>query len=336
MTRLVLIANENAGRNRSRPEVIRDLTRDIGATALEAGDLPSLRQATREAAAMGPEILAVNGGDGTVHGVLTELMRLDSPLPDLAIVPGGTTNMTANDLNANAPLESSLRRLGELSQLPPERRSRVGRPLLKVSGAGDGPQFGFFLGAGVVLDGMDHFRTKVGSHGLRGELAAGISLLRGLLGMAWGDDAWAAGRSAAFALDGEARSHERQVLLVATSLERLFLGMRPWWGESQGAIHLTSVRRRPKAVLRRAPALLSGRRHRKMSRSEGYFSSNVDAFDLYPDNGFALDGEVFRVDSGKSVRVEATASIPFLSLGTSAARSPVSTGSGGIPGSAAN
>jgi len=319
MTRLVLIANENAGRNRSRPEVIRDLTRDIGATALEAGDLPSLRQATRDAVAMGPEILAVNGGDGTIHGVLTELMRMELPLPDLAMIPGGTTNMTANDLNANAPLESSLRRLGELSQLAPERRSRIGRPLLKVSGAGDGAQFGFFLGAGVVLDGMDHFRRKIGSHGLRGELAAGISLLRGLFGMARGDDAWIAGRSAAFALDGEARSHDRQVLLVATSLERLLLGMRPWWGEGDGAIHLTSVRRRPKALIRRATALLSGKRHPGLSESEGYFSTNVDAFDLYPDAGFALDGEIFRVPDGESVRVEATPPVPFLNLGVPAA-----------------
>ncbi len=315
MSRLVLIANSNAGRNRSRPGVIRALMRDIGATCLEADDLPTIRQATREAMEMGPEVLAVNAGDGTVHGVLTELMRLDRPPPDLALVPGGTTNMTANDINANEPLESSLRKLGELSKWPAERRSRVGRPLLKVSGAGDGPQFGFFLGAGVVLDGMEHFRKKIGSHGLRGELAAGISLLRGLFGMARGDSAWTAGRSAAFSLDGEGSPHDRQVLLVATSLERLLLGLRPWWGEGQGAIHLTSVRRRPAALIRRAPSLLYGRRHSKMSVSEGYYSSNVDAFDLFPDSAFALDGEIFQVAPGQSVRVEATAPLPFLNLG---------------------
>jgi diacylglycerol kinase (ATP) len=315
MTRLVLIANESAGRNRSRPDAIRGLTRDIGAATLEAGDLPSLRQAAREALGMRPEILAVNGGDGTVHGVLTEVMRMDLPLPDLAVIPGGTTNMTANDLNANAPLEFSLRRLGDLSQMPLERRNRVNRPLLKVSGAGDGPQYGFFLGAGVVLDGMDHFRKKVASHGLRGEFAAGLSLLRGLFGMARGDNAWIAGRSAAFSLDGEGVSHDRQFLLVATSLERLLLGMRPWWGDGQGAIHLTSVRRRPKALIRRAPALLSGRRHPRMSMPNGYFSSNVDAFDLYPDRGFALDGEIFPVSDGECVRVEATAPVSFLNLG---------------------
>ena len=318
MNRLVLIANESAGRNRSRPEVIRELTHGAGATVLEAEDLSSLRRATREAVGMDPGILAVNGGDGTVHGVLTELMRMDRDLPDIAVIPGGTTNMSANDLNGNIPLETSLRRLGDLGRLPPERRSRVARPLLKVTGAGDGPQFGFFLGAGVILDGMDHFRRKVKSHGLRGELAAGISLLRGLVGMARGESAWSAGRSTAFALDGEGGRHDRQVLVVGTSLERLFLGMRPWWGDGDGPIHLTSVRRRPTALIRRAPALLFGKRHPRMSLAEGYFSCDVHAFDLYPDQGFALDGEIFPVAAGEPVRVEATAPVRFLNLGTDA------------------
>lgn len=319
MTRFVLIANESAGRNRSRPQAIRALSQDIGATVLEAGNLPSLRLATREAVDLGADVLAVNGGDGTVHGVLTELMRMDASLPELAVIPGGTTNMTANDLNGNAPLESALRRLGQLVRLPPDRRERVERPLLRVSGAGDGPQFGFFLGAGVVLDGMDHFRRKVGSHGLRGELAAGVSLIRGLLGMARGENAWTAGRSAAFKLDEGGSGHDQQVLLVATSLERLLLGMRPWWGDGEGAIHLTSVRHKPRALIRRAPSLLSGRRHPQMSVADGYFSSNVDRFELYPDKGFALDGEIFSVSEGKPVRVEATPPVSFLNLGTTTA-----------------
>lgn len=313
MSRLVLIANENAGRIRSRPESIRALTRDIGARVLEGRDLPSLRQAARDAMAEGAEILAVNGGDGTVHGVLTELMRLERPLPELAIVPGGTTNMTANDLNSNAPLESSLRRLGELSRIPPAGRARVHRRLIEVAGVGDGPQYGFFVGAGVVLDGMEHFRRKVGSHGLRGELAAGITLLRGLIGMARGESAWSAGRSVAFVPDGGER-HERQILLMGTTLERMLLGTRPWWGDEPGGIHVTSVRRGPKALIRRAPALLTGRRHPRMSPEEGYYSGNVDALDLFPDGSFALDGEVFQVAEGEAVRVTATAPVAFLNL----------------------
>jgi len=51
-----------------------------------------------------------------------------------------------------------------------------------------------------------------------------------------------------------------------------------------------------------------------MTSSEGYFSENVTAFDLYADGAFALDGEIFAVEPGEPVRVEATAPISFLNL----------------------
>jgi diacylglycerol kinase (ATP) len=314
MTRLVVITNFNAGRNRSRPDVIRRLTRDAGGHCLQAEDLESIRRATREAVQRGVDVLAVNGGDGTVHGALTEIMHLDTRLPDLAIIPGGTTNMTANDLNANAPLEGCLRQLAAQVQLSPESRARVRRPMLRVFREPQAAQYGFFLGAGIVLDGMAHFRKKVASHGLRGELAAGISLLRGLGGMARGEGAWVASHSMSFVEHDRKERHDDQVLLMATSLERLLLEMRPWWGQRPCPIHLTSVRRRPKAVMRRARGLLTGRPHPKMTSSEGYFSENVTAFDLYADGAFALDGEIFAVEPGEPVRVEATAPISFLNL----------------------
>lgn len=314
MTRLVIITNFNAGRNKSRPALIQRLTQETGGEWVSAEDLESIRRATREAVEKGVEVLAVNGGDGTVHGALTELMRLGTELPDLAVIPGGTTNMTANDLNENGPLEDCLRRLGEQIQLPAERRLRVDRPLLKVSRQDSSAQYGFFLGAGVILDGMEHFRSKVGSRGLRGELAAGISVLRGLAGMARGEGAWVASHRTAFVHRESARRHDDQVLLIATSLERLLLGMRPWWGSEHKPVHLTSIRRRPRAVIRRMRSLLFGRPHPKMTEPEGYFSANVAGFDLFADGRFALDGEVFSVEPGESVSVEATRPVSFLKL----------------------
>jgi len=315
MTRVVLITNFNAGRNRSRPDVIRRLTRDVGGECLQAEDLESIRRATREAVSSGAEVLAVNGGDGTVHGALTELMRTGCDVPHVAVIPGGTTNMTANDLNSNAPLEGCLRRVAEQVRLPAESRRLVNRPLLKVSGPAFPPQYGFFLGAGVILDGMEHFRSKVGARGFRGELASGISVLRGLTGMARGEGAWVAAHRTSFRDHASELRRDNQVLLVATTLERLLLGMRPWWGDGGGPIHLTSIRRRPKGILRRARALLAGRRHPRLTEEQGYFSQDIAGFDLFADGRFALDGEVFAVDDGQSVQVKATAPMSFLDLG---------------------
>ncbi len=314
MSRLVVITNYQAGRNRSRPETIRALTEGTGAECLEASDLASILAATREAAARRPDILAVNGGDGTVHAVFSELMRGDVRPQELAVIPGGTTNMTANDLNANAPLEDSIRDLGVQAGVAAERRRRVYRPFLRVIGASGGPQFGFFLGAGVILDGMEHFRSKVGSHGLRGEFAAGISLLQGLAKLSRAEGAWAARHDISFLPDGYEISRTNQILFMATSLERMLLGLTPWWGKQAAPIHVTALRRKPKALIRRSRALLRGKPRGRMSDEDGYYSENVAGFELKADGAFALDGEIFTVPAEQPIRVDATEPVPFLRL----------------------
>ncbi|UCC15086.1 MAG: hypothetical protein JSW21_03835 [Gammaproteobacteria bacterium] len=314
MTRLVVITNFQAGRNRTRPETIRGLLEAAGADILEASDLASIRAATRDAVARDPEILAVNGGDGTVHGVFTELMRATDRLPDLAVIPGGTTNMTANDLNANAPLEDSIRSLGIQTRRMAAHRRRVYRPFLRVTGVNDDPQYGFFLGAGVILDGMEHFRSKVGSLGLRGEVAAGISLLQGLAKLSRSGGESAEGHKTAFQVDGSQSPRSDQILVMATSLERMLLGLTPWWGTQTAPIHMTALRRKPRSLLRRAPALLRGRPHSKMSDGDGYYSENVTGFELRPDGAFALDGEIFAVGAEQPVRVVASDPVAFLRL----------------------
>jgi hypothetical protein len=313
LTRLAIITNFQAGRNRTRPELIRELSRKAGGECREVGGLDSIRTVIREIMDERVDILGINGGDGTVHGALTELMRLGCELPELAVIPGGTTNMTANDFNDNAPLEVTLHRLAEEASTSREDRRIVTRPMLRASADGLEPQYGFFLGAGAILDGMDHFREKVGSMGLRGELAAGISVVRGLAGLIRGDSAWTREHDTSLRTAGDSVI-DKQVLVLATTLERMLLGLKPWWGRGSGPIHVTGLRRKPREVLRRAPAFLRGRPHPGLTVENGYYSENVAGFEVRPDSGFALDGEIFDPGPGAPVDVSATDPIRFLRL----------------------
>lgn len=315
MSRFVVITNTLAGRNRERLERVRKAIRRTGAESHEVRDLASIREAAR-ALELGPgDLLAVNGGDGTAHGLLTALMDRGGPLPDIAIVPGGTTNMSANDLNGVTGLEASLASLGEQARRPPEARARVARRLLRVNVPERPPQYGFFLGAGAVLRGMKHFRNHVGARGFRGELAAGVSLLRGFTGMARGEGEWTRGNVTEIRLaDGRDR-HPDQILVVGTTLERLLLGFTPWWGRSPDPIHLTAVRQRPARLLRNARALLRGRPRPLMTVTNGYLSENVARFELSSNSGFALDGELFELGTEQTAMVEATPELRFLRLG---------------------
>ena len=314
MTRLGMITNPTSGRNRRLLERVRAWTKATGAEAREVADLDSIREATAALRTHGLDLLAVNGGDGTAQGVLTELLSTPGPLPQLALLPGGTTNMSAYDLNRARRLEKALVRLAEQAALPPQQRRTTGRPLVRVEAPGLVPQYGFFLATGVILRGMRHFRDFVGSHGLRGELAGGISVLRGFAGVAKGSGGWADTPGSTVTLDGAAGDGvwPDQILLVATTLERLLLGFRPWWGEGGGALRVTGLARAPRSLLRLAPALLRGRDHPRLTAANGYRSATTDGLGLAGASGFALDGEVFALAADAAVT--ATPPVEFVAL----------------------
>ncbi len=88
----------------------------------------------------GADLVIAAGGDGTVNEVLEGM--LDSPVP-LAILPGGTANVLANELGLSSNMEEAARAL--LNCAP--RRLSVGRVERDLE-----PARHFLLMAGVGLD----------------------------------------------------------------------------------------------------------------------------------------------------------------------------------------
>ncbi len=98
---VAVISNLNSRRNQrlagpvralleTRPDVIHIESRDLG-------ELPAHLDALRGS---GASHLAINGGDGTAQQTLTAMLNGTwTHPPTLAVLPGGTTNMTAHDLN---------------------------------------------------------------------------------------------------------------------------------------------------------------------------------------------------------------------------------------------
>jgi hypothetical protein len=188
------------------------------------------------------------------------------------------------------------------------------RPLLRVEVDGAPTQFGLFLAAGVILRGMRHFREFVGARGLTGELAGGISVLRGLAGVARGSGSWANTPGSTVELADRGEVWPDQILLIATTLERLLLGFTPWWTDEPGPLRVTGLSRAPRSLLRMAPSLVRGRRHPRLTAAHGYRSAAVTGLTLDGGGGFALDGEVFPLAEGAVARVSATEPVAFLSL----------------------
>ena len=91
-------------------------------------DPASVTTALREMAERGVDTVAISGGDGTVNAVLNTVFgRSPFPrLPLLAVLRGGTANMTARDIGMQGRQDRALRALLELRRAR-RRRPRRGR-----------------------------------------------------------------------------------------------------------------------------------------------------------------------------------------------------------------
>ena len=269
-----------------------------------------------------PDLLAVNGGDGTVAAVLTTLL-LEGPfprLPLLVLLRGGTTNMTAGDVGAREALLPSLRRLldpsGELEG------TVVERPVLRVDVSPERPaHFGMFFGTGAIVRGIEFCHRRVHSRGLRDSLAPALCTLRVLWAMARGDERYVAprpmtvaGRVAGEQAGGGEEGQEQDYLLVlASSLERLFAGLRPYWGDAEGAFYHSRLRARAGHAARTLLPLFWGRAGRFATSEHGYHSGKLDSLSLEMDGPVTVDGEVYQASRRAGpVRVSVGGRVGFL------------------------
>ena len=82
-------------------------------------------------------------------------------------------------------------------------------------------------------------------------------------------------------------------MLLVTTLERLFLGMRPFWSSTTaGPLRFTSLKFPYRYLWRVLPALLRGKSHPLATIDHGYVSENLSQIRLALNSGFVLDGEV--------------------------------------------
>ena len=319
--RLACVTNPESGRNRRHLAAVRALlSARPDVVHREARGQRAVSEALREMGADPPDLLAVNGGDGTVAAVLTTLL-LEGPfprLPLLVLLRGGTTNMTAGDVGAREALLPSLRRLldpsGELEG------TVVERPVLRVDVSPERPaHFGMFFGTGAIVRGIEFCHRRVHSRGLRDSLAPALCTLRVLWAMARGDERYAAPRpTTVTGRVGEGRAgggeEEQDYLLVlASSLERLFAGLRPYWGDADGAFYHSRLRARPGHALRTLPPLFWGRAGRFATPGHGYYSGKLDSLSLEMDGPVTVDGEVYQASRRAGpVRVSVGGRVGFL------------------------
>ena len=267
----------------------------------EPASRTELREALRGFAAQGVNLLAVQGGDGTLREVLTALPETFSAAPPaIAVLAAGRTNLAAKVLGGAGTGEAALARLLDAAGRGALRRRLV--PVLEVArlGAGedDGPLRGLLFGAAAFAEGKRIADERLHGRGIRAGPAvalalAGVALRAGLDRR----HPLRAGVPMAVAPDGRARREGHRFLLLATTLDRLMLGMRPFWGDGRGGVRWLDVEAPPRRL---AAALWAGGRGRPAPwmAAAGYLSGRAERLEVAMDRPFVLDGEVFEPGPG--------------------------------------
>jgi hypothetical protein len=298
MLRLGVLSNPQSGGNRKG---LRSVRSALGAYPhvfhREAVTIADVASALEYFARREVNAVVINGGDGTVQLVLTVLYhrKVFETLPLLAVLRAGTTSMTAGDIGLKGPPVQALRRLMAWACAGKGKATVLQRPVLRVQAAPDlEPLYGMFFGTASIYQGIQFFHDRLNRRAFRGELAPGLTIALFIMAIAVKRHSYVAPVPITVRLDQKVSEQGDWYLLMISTLERLFLGLRPYWGGEDGPLHFTAVSAQPQHLLRALPALMRGRTNLYGTPENGYFSHNAEHVQLTLKGGFALDGELFQ------------------------------------------
>ncbi|MEM9386362.1 MAG: diacylglycerol kinase family protein [Pseudomonadota bacterium] len=329
--RLLCLCNAGAGGKTGRADALRALLPD-------AANLRSILTQNAEHVSVlvdefdgtHEDLIAISGGDGSLQWLLSLLAQRHErglPCPRLAVLPGGSTNMSARDINRHHRWSAAAAVLAQVAKDGPQASTFVRRPVLRVHRA-SGVQAGFFLGAGAVVEGIDYCNRRLWAEGAaRRELTAGLAMARTVLGVLRAEAPFDSPLPLALEAFGERESEAIRLapstgatVLAVSTLDRLLVGARPHWGAESGAVRFTLVERSAR-LLRHLGGLLGLPGLGRPGADAGYHSHNCTRLKLsfaserkaQQPASYAIDGEVFAAPA-EALTVDADWAPEFLIL----------------------
>jgi hypothetical protein len=260
-----------------------------------------------EMASAGVTDLFISSGDGTIQAIQTDLAvrRPFAALPRLVLLPHGTTNMTAADLGFR---HKSIDVQAEFiaGGTPKDLREC---PTVCVVNPRDGkPRHGMFLGAGAVAEATLYCQQAFNAKGIKGDWAAFATLARSVMRSVFSapnpDDTTRLDRPFPIAVvaDGHVLCDGAQLLLLISTLEKLILGTRPFWGGKKGPIRATVLPYPVPSIVRWLVPMMYGSEDRRVP--PGAKSTCASTLEVRTTSGWVLDGEFFDGPADHPLRLE--------------------------------
>lgn len=162
MSRIGIIANPHSKLNKRNP----DRQKLLGYIVGEKGrvevtkSLEELKKVADDFCEKGVNIVAINGGDGTISRTLTAIINAyeGKQLPQIALLRGGTMNVVASELGIKGLPEQVLYRLIEAYSSATPSKTEKFRTLCV-----DKEKYGFLFGNGAAANFLEEFyKNKAG------------------------------------------------------------------------------------------------------------------------------------------------------------------------------
>lgn len=279
---LAILSNRYSDRNGGQSEIAAFCTALEGVAFAAPETLAEIPTTLKAFAKQGVDVLAIDGGDGTIRDVLSALPEaFGTRLPALALIPSGKTNLVARDVGSFGPGVKGVERL--LRGLDKGCR-RCERAILEVRrGGGLPPVRGLFFGAGIFTFATEMAAIWTFGRGIKQSAGVALTMARVV---------WRTFRGrhegAVMAVPAEAPSKPHFVIL-ATTLNALMLGLWPFPDRGEGALKWLAVEAPPRGLL----GALWAAWHGRASRREGYRGEHCEQVAIRLTAPFVVDGEVY-------------------------------------------
>lgn len=308
MKRAGLLINPSSGRSSGKGLSLAEMLKSntlVSTRVLEKFEqLPGFLD---EFANAGVTDLFISSGDGTIQAIQTELAERKpfNAIPRLGLLPHGTTNMTAADLGFRfKTLQAQADYIAHL-----EAKQIRERPTLRAVNPRDGrPRHGMFLGTGATSEATLFCQRVFNARGVKGNWATFATLTStvGRIVFTKPNPHDVTRFDRPFPIHVTSAGVERctgtQLMMFSTTLEKLVLGARPFWGQKLAPIR-TSIFPYPVPSLPRwLLTIMYGSESRKMPQGALSFSSaNLE---ITCPTSFMIDGEFFDGPAHGPLKVE--------------------------------
>ena len=262
-------------------------------------------------------LVVISGGDGTVQAALTVLFQnhLFTSQPQFIVLEGGTTNMIAGDVGIVGNQEKALARLLKWMQTGNGRVTRIQRSIIRLQVPGHDVKYGMFFGTGIISRGTLYYHSIKNTSGLHGFPGICMTIVRFLWGIILRNSQLAAPAHIKVRVNKQLLQKEDFMLMFVSTLNRLFFGLYPFWGNERGPLRFTAVGSGARHLLRVLPFLARGRSASKGTKENGYYSHNLEEIELYIADSVVLDGEIYTPESGQQpTLLQLGGNVTFLQL----------------------